>query len=283
MVAFCCGVGCESCTGSRVLEVRLRSVAQRPEQALGDGIVLRLGKRVHRLERSPGLGILLRELENRRIGNDPAARQIALARQFFAPNRERSGARARRRRQLLEAAQPLPRLHRIGLVEPGILECQTILEYPVFAPQCAQPLGQLEGDLAQKPHIIGRIFQLCRGERPPRPVGARLSFGQRHVEQRLDQIGVTDLRFEADASGGDLRVEDRRDHPFDAEINRLEILSRRVYELRRCGAGECGDQGFEAPAPQCIHAIDVTADRQLQQAQLREKSPFPQEFRVDAD
>ena len=48
--------GANPVPGSRSLEVRLRGFAQRLEQALGDGIVQRLGKRVHGLERARVMG-----------------------------------------------------------------------------------------------------------------------------------------------------------------------------------------------------------------------------------
>jgi len=107
-----------------------RVFAQRLEQALRDGIVHGLRQRAHGLERRTGRGIDLGQIEDRRVGNDPAARQIPLARQFFAPNRERARSRSRSRRQLPEAAQSRPRHAYIGFVEPRILERQAVLQCP---------------------------------------------------------------------------------------------------------------------------------------------------------
>ena len=124
----------------------------------------------------------LGDLEDRRIGDDPAARQIAFASDPFAPYRKASRAGAHRRRQLLEAAQPHPRARRIGLVQARILERRTILQHPFLAPQGPQPPGQPVGDLLEIQHIVGGVFQLFPGERTLRPVGARLTFRQRNVQ-----------------------------------------------------------------------------------------------------
>ena len=87
--------------------------------------------------------------EHGRIGQYPAARQIALARRGFAPDRDAAAARARSRRQQVQIAQPLPSLRGVELVQPRILERQAILGHPVLAPQRAQALGQPGGNLIQ--------------------------------------------------------------------------------------------------------------------------------------
>ncbi len=66
-------------------------------------------------------------------------------------------------------------------------------------------------------------------------------------------------------------------------MKRLEVLPRGVHDFTRYCGGECGYQRLEAADPQRVHAPDLIAGRQLQQAQLWKEGAFSQEFGVDAD
>ena len=221
--------------------------------------------------------------KNGGVGQYPRARQIALARQLFTPDGNDFGARAGLRGQLADPAQTLPCLRRIRLVEAPILELQTIFPYPVLSLEFRQAPREFVGDGAQVQNIVRGIHQLLVRERALRPVGAGLALRDGDVEQRLHQLRVADLGFEADAGRGDLRIEHRRHHLFAGQINSLEILARGMDEFTRAGRGQSGHQRVETADAQRIDAPDLTGCAQLQQAQFREKRALPQEFCVHAD
>ena len=226
----------------------------------------------------------LRNRKNcRRRGVSRRAADRARALELFAPDRDRFGPGARLRFELREAAQPAPSLRGIGLIQPLVLERQAILQHPVLAPELAQPQREAIRDVVEVEDIVGGVGQLLMRERPFRPVGASLAFGHRDIQQRLDQFRVAHLRFEADAPGGDLRVEYRGDDALGAEINGFQVLTRSVDDLARGRRGQRGQQRLETADAQRVDAPDLVPRGQLQQAELGEKRAFAQELRVDAD
>jgi len=138
-------------------------------------------------------------------------------------------------------------------------------------------------DVAEVPDIVRGVFQLFAGERPLRPVGACLAFRHGHIQQCLDEFRVADLGLEADAPGGDLRVEYRRHDALGRQIHRLQVLARSVNHLARSRGGQSRHQWIEAAQRQRVDAPDLPPGRQLQQTQLGKESAFAEEFRVHAE
>ena len=234
MSALCCGG-------------RARSPGSAPGRSTsaGRGLAQRLEQAVARGRRSWAAATSVRssaaaqrdsarDLEDRRVGNYPAARQIALARHVLAPYREAPRARARRRRQLREAAQPLPRAARDRARTSADPRAPSNPR-PPSARAPARAAARSAGRRSRSRYctssaaysscsrVSGRFDQSVRVW----PLASVTS------KQRLDQIRVADLRLESDAARGDLRVEHRRNHAPDVEIKRLEILARGVNDLAR--------------------------------------------------
>ena len=147
--------------------------------------------------------------KDRGIGEDPRARQIAVARQFFAPHGDGLGAGAG-----AGASCASPRSLTHACAGSGSYSSGSRAPGSPPRTQCSRPSSRSRsdksiGDVAEIQDIVRRVFQLCPRQRPLRPVGARLALGDAHVEQGLDEFGVADLRLESDAPRGDLRVEHR--------------------------------------------------------------------------
>ena len=92
MSARCSGVGRGS-WASPIRGLLRRGPAQRLQEAVGEAVIHRPGKRERGAERRARPGIRNRGLEKPCVVDDPAARQIALARRPLAPDGERPGAR----------------------------------------------------------------------------------------------------------------------------------------------------------------------------------------------
>ena len=82
----------------------------------------------------------------------------------------------------------------------------------------------------------------------------------------LDEFRVADLRFEADAAGGDLGVEHRRHHALAAKYTASRSWRAAWITLARARRGQGGRQRLEAADPQRVDAPDLTVGRELQQA-----------------
>src|ERR1700692_3787025 len=175
----------------------------------------------------------------------------------FAPDAYGLGPGARLGFELREAAQPAPSLHGIRLIQLLVLERQAILQNPVLAPELAQPQREVSRGVVEVQDIVRGVLELFSCERPFRPVGASLAFGHRDIQERLDEFGVADLRFEADAPGGDLRVEYRGHDALAGQINRLQVLACSVDDLASGGRCQGGHQWIEAADPQRVDAPDL--------------------------
>src|ERR1700692_2142098 len=99
----------------------------------------------------------------------------------FAPDAYGLGPGARLGLELREAAQPAPSLRGIRLIQLLVLERQAILRSPVLAPELAQPQREVIRDAVEVQDIVRGVCQLLACERPFRPVGAGLAFGNRDI------------------------------------------------------------------------------------------------------
>src|SRR5580698_3478804 len=276
--AFCSGVGRESCTGAK--SCRPSSEASASARS---SVAANLSFMGCTASSAAALAGLACAMEKTAASDRIQARGRSRARQFLTPHSDGFGAGARLRWELANAAQPLPGQRWIRFIQPVLLELQAILSDPVFTPEFLQAPVELLCDGVQIQHVVRRILQLRRRERPLRPVGASLSLRNRDIEQGLHQFRVADLGFHADARRRNLGVEYRRDHLLGRQVDGLEILARRMDELAHTGCGQNRHQRIEAVDSQCIDAPDLSGGAQLQQAQLGKKRALAQKFGVQAD
>ncbi len=87
------------------------------------------------------------------------------------------GAGARLRRQLPDAAQPSQACAGSGSYSSASASPKQSSRTQCSRPECAQALGQLDRNRVQIQNIVRGVFQLRAGQRPLRPIGARLALG----------------------------------------------------------------------------------------------------------
>ena len=137
--------------------------------------------------------------------------------------------------------------------------------------------------LEQVVHVVGRVGQLRRGQRATRPVRARLRLVDRVAELSRHELGVPDLRREAEHGCRDLGVEDRNRHGASAKLQHLEVLACGVKDLQFRPIGQQRVQRVEVEPGERIDQETVAVGRDLHEAQLRVIRPLTHEFRVDGE
>ena len=124
--------------------------------------------------------------------------------------------------------------------------------------------------LQQVVHVVRGIGELRGRQRPARPVGAGLRLVDRVPELPRDQFRVAGLRRQAEQCGRDLRVEHRCRHAAAGVQQHLEVLARRVQDLRALArSASTAVQRAEVEARERVHQVAVGVGRNLHQAQLR--------------
>ena len=97
------------------------------------------------------------------------------------------------------------------------------------------------------------------------------------------EIGIADLRREAEERGGLLRVEDRRERRLRQRQERLDVLARRVQQLQASGCDEFRRERAAIGNRERIDQDDVVPDGNLDQAELRVVRPLADELRIDCE
>ena len=138
-------------------------------------------------------GIALNERKQRVVGHDPLARDVTALGAVLAP-----GGELARDTQLVTAARIdaldlAERLVAIGAIVRLVSQRAQLVEYPVHAAQLAQTAHHLGIGDDQVLDVIDRVLNLLIGQRATRPVGQRLSLGQRDAAKRLHERAVGNL------------------------------------------------------------------------------------------
>ena len=81
----------------------------------------------------------------------------------------------------------------IGAIVRLVSQRAQLVEYPVHAAQLAQTAHHLGIGDDQVLDVIDRVLNLLIGQRATRPVGQRLSLGQRDAAKRLHERAVGNL------------------------------------------------------------------------------------------
>ena len=114
-----------------------------------------------------------------------------------ARSRQAASERTRRRRPGSESRRPFrrsPRLIRIDAEGAGVGELGEFLLQPLQASEAPERVLQVIGERQQIVHIIEGVARSARGQRPARPVGARVGLGQFAPEQAAYELRIADLR-----------------------------------------------------------------------------------------
>ena len=188
------------------------------------------------------------DLEQQVVAQHPVARQIARLGGTLAPGGERLDDREKAR---IARAQldPLPGLLGLLAIGRGAGELGQLLRDPLAAPAAGELLRELLVDLAQVDHVVERVGQLLRAERPPRPVGEARAL----VDPRLGELGdqglVADLLAIAADHRRELGVEQRRRDLAGQMMEDLDVLARGMEHLEHRRIGQQREQRRKIHAP----------------------------------
>ena len=181
--------------------------------------------------------IALNERQQRVVGHDPLARDVAALGAVLAP-----GGELARDTQLVTAARVdafdlAERLVAIGAIVRFVSQRAQLVEHPVHPAQLAQATHHLGIGDNQVLDVINRVLNLLIGQRATRPVGQRLGLGQRDAAKRLNKRAIRNLLALAQKGGGNLRIENRPwQHAHGMEHN-LHILRAGVKDLSHALVG----------------------------------------------
>ena len=120
----------------------------------------------------------LRDLVERSIGQDPAARQVACHRAFLAPAGKRRECGLRRGLHSLEALQAPPGVGGFDAVERDISQRTRIPLPSRRGGRTREALVEQRGQFRQVAHVIGGVGELLGRQRAPRPVRARVALAR---------------------------------------------------------------------------------------------------------
>ena len=123
-------------------------------------------------------GIALDERQQRIVGHDPLARDVAALGAVLTP----SGKLARNAQLMaaagVDALDLAECLVTIGAIVRLVGQRTQLVEYPIHTAQLAQAAHHLGIGDDQVLDVIDRVLNLLIGQRATRPVGQRLSLGQ---------------------------------------------------------------------------------------------------------
>ena len=176
-------------------------------------------------------GIALDERQQRIVGHDPLARDVAPLGTVLAP-----GGELARDPQLVTAARIdafdlAERLVAIGTVVRLVGQRTQLVEHPIHTAQLAQAAHHLGIGNDQILDVIDCVLDLLIGQRAARPVGQRLGLGQRNAAKCLHERAVGNLLALAQKGGGDLRVKNRTRQRAHGVEHDLHILRAGVEDL----------------------------------------------------
>ena len=175
--------------------------------------------------------IALDERQQRIVGHDPLARDVAALGAVLAP-----GGKLARNAQLMAATRVdaldlAECLMPVGAVVRLVCQRAQLVEHPVHAAQLAQAAHHLGIGDDQILDVIDRVLNLLIAQRAARPIGQRLGLGQRYAAERLNERAVGNLLALAQKGGGDLCVKNRSRQRAHGVEHDLHILRAGVEDL----------------------------------------------------
>src|SRR6185503_18523334 len=141
-----------------------------------------------------------------------------------------------------------------------------------------EPFLERSGELGQVTHVVRSVGKLLGRQRTARPVGARMSLRELDAEDLPDELRVADLRREAEEGGSLLRVECRRERRAGQRQQRLDVLARRVQQLRATVVRQLPRERAAVRDRKRVDEDNLAADRGLDQAELREVGALANEL-----
>jgi len=110
-----------------------------------------------------------------------------------------------------------------------------------------------------------------------------MSLRELDAEDLPDELGVADLRREAEEGGSLLRVECRRERRAGQRQQRLDVLARRVQQLRATVVRQLPRERAAVRDRKRVDEDNLAADRGLDQAELREVGALANELGIDGE
>ena len=228
-------------------------------------------------------GVALDERQQRIVGHDPLARDVAPLSAVLTP-----GGKLARDTQLMAAARVdaldlAECLMAVGAVVRLVCQRAQLIEHPIHTAQLAQAAHHLGIGNDQILDVIDRILNLFIGQRTARPIGQRLGLGQRDAAKRLHERAVRNLLALAQKGGGDLRVKNRtRQHSYGMEHD-LHILRAGMKYLDHALVGHKLGERRQVVDHQRIDRDALGRGGNLDQAQTRMERALAQKLGIDGN
>ena len=228
-------------------------------------------------------GIALDERKQRIVGHDPLARDVAALGTVLAP-----GGKLARDAQLMAAARVdaldlTECLVTVGAIVRLVGQRAQLVEHPVHAAQLTQTAHHLSIGDDQVLNVIDRIFNLFIGQRAARPIGQRLSLGQRDAAKRLHERAVGNLLALTQKGGGHLRIKNgTRQHAHSMEHD-LHILRAGVEHLGYALIGHKLGERRQVVDHQGVDRDALGRSGNLNQAQTRMERALAQKLGIDGN
>ena len=182
-------------------------------------------------------GIALDERQQRIVGHDPLARDVAALGAILAPSGKLASNAQLMAAAGVDALDLTECLVTIGAVVRLVGQRTQLVEHPVHTAQLAQAAHHLGIGDDQILDVIDCVLDLLIGQRAARPVGQRLGLGQRNTAKCLHERAVGNLLALAQKGGGDLRVKNRTRQRAHGVEHDLHILRAGVEDLSHALVG----------------------------------------------
>jgi hypothetical protein len=136
----------------------------------------------------------------------------------------------------------------------------------------------------KKGHILKRIGQLILRQRAGAPVGKGMCLIQLRAMDSLDEVGIGNLRTEADHRGGNLRVEEWLWYLAGMDREEIQVLSSGMHNFLNRRVTHNLPEGIQRAA--CHHCGEIDDCRRsfrgdLNQFKLGHKAVFAHKFSVE--
>ena len=277
-----CGERRGRCNG-KVRGRELQSLANDLQETLAVTLGLPRIQILHPRQILGVLRLLLRQRDERVVLDHEAARDVTSPGLGVPPRREGAQHSQLRRRQPSRGAQSAIGLER-PLLEPfGVEDLGRVLERPLETAELFETLAQDSMGREEARHVLHRIGQLLRRERPRQPVGTCLAFEDLDAEHREDQLLVAQGGREACQAGGDLGVEQRRRDGTDSAPEHFHVFARRVQHLENARRAQDLAERRQVLDAQRIDEKRRATIAHLHQTEAREKRAFAHELGVESE
>ena len=171
----------------------------------------------------------------------------------------------------------------VGAIVRLVGQRAQLVEHPVHATELTQTAHHLGIGDDQVLDVIDRIFNLFVGQRAARPIGQRLSLGQRDAAKRLHERAVGNLLALTQKGGGHLRIKNRtRQHAHSMEHD-LHILRAGVEHLGHALVGHKLGERRQVVDHQRIDRDAFGRGGNLDQAQTRMERALAQKLGIDGN